>query len=559
MEKVRQHTVLGIAVATALYVAAALIGRATAVDDRSMSLVWPATGVAVLWFLTLTRRSTAVVSAVLVTAATLAVNVATRSGPADLIAVPIAANLAQVALVVLLVRRWCPELGRRGGRPPLETPGSLLRFLGAAALGCLLGTLLGFAGLQLAGATFSPASALTWWGRNVIGVLAVGTTGLLLVHRLTNRPSRVKAPSGGRALEALTAIAATVGIAGLDYGTGLPFAFLLPALTVWAGLRFSPLVVSLHAVLGGLAIIGLTLTGHGLFTEADSATGNALLAQLFAGMTIMIGLFLSSGRQQSIALSAELAQRQRDLEAFARRAAHDLQQPLMVIDGWAGLLDTQLVARSQDSAQPVRELEMVRRIQASTGQMRRLVAGLLADAIARDGEVAQERVDLAVLAYEIAESRGHSDAIRVEAIPPVAGDAPLLRGLLDNLIGNALKYVAPGDRPQVEVTGRHHWDGMVWVSVADRGIGLPAGSQDAIFDEFARAHGDAYPGTGLGLSICRRIVERHGGDITARSRRSGPGTTIEFRLPPWQSPSPEPIRTTRAAVLRPRPHRKALT
>ncbi|RHW27305.1 hypothetical protein D0Z08_09085 [Nocardioides immobilis] len=547
MEKVRQHTVLGIAVATALYVAAALIGRATAVDDRSMSLVWPATGVAVLWFLTLTRRTTAVVSAVLVTAATLAVNVATRSGPADLIAVPIAANLAQVALVVFLVRRWCPELGRRGGRPPLETPGSLLRFLGAAALGCLLGTLLGFAGLELAGATFSPASALTWWGRNVCGVLAVGTTGLLLVHRLTNRPSP-KTPSGSRALEALTAIAATVSIAGLDYGTGLPFAFLLPAITVWAGLRFPPLVVSLHAVLGGLAIIWLTLTGHGLFTEADSATGNALLAQLFAGMTIMIGLFLSSGRQQSIGLSAELAQRQRDLEAFARRAAHDLQQPLMVIDGWAGLLDTQLAATPQNSAQRARELEMLRRIQASTGQMRHLVAGLLADAIARDGKVAEGRVDLAVLAVEIAESRGQADVIRVEAIPPVAGDAPLLRGLLDNLIGNALKYVAPGERPQVEVTGRCHWDGMVWVSVADRGIGLPVGSHDAIFDEFTRAHGDAYPGTGLGLSICRRIVERHGGDITARSRRSGPGIAVEFRLPPWQSPSSEPITTTRAAI-----------
>ncbi|WP_322937347.1 ATP-binding protein [Nocardioides bizhenqiangii] len=540
MERFREHAVAGIAVATGLYVAAALLGRATAVDDRSMSLVWPATGVAVLWFLTLTRRRTVAVSAVLVTGATIAVNVATRSAPGPQIAVLVVASLAQVALVVILVRRWCPELGKRGGRPPLETPGSLLRFLAAAALGCFLGILLGLVGLQLAGASFAPVSGLTWWGRNVCGVLAVGTAGLLLIDRLTTRRDRSATPYGGRSLEAATLIATTVALVGLDYGTGQPFAFLLPATTVWAGLRFSPLVVSSHAVLGGVAIIWLTLTGHGLFTDADSATGNALLAQLFAGMTIMIGMFLASARQQSILLSAELDQRRRDLEAFARRAAHDLQQPLMVIAGWTGLLDAQLSAASNGSAPPDRELDMVRRIQASASQMRLMVSGLLSDAIARGGQVTEERVDLTVLAREIAESRGHADVIQVDDIPLVAGDGPLLRRVLDNLIGNSLKYVGPGERPRIEVTGRRHRDGMVCVTVTDRGIGLPEGSHQTIFEEFARAHGDAYPGTGLGLSICRRIVERHGGDICARSRTSGPGIAVEFRLPAWQTHAARP-------------------
>ena len=289
MDRLKEHAAVGIAVATVLYVVAALVGRATALDDSSMSLVWPATGVAVLWFLTLTRRSTLVVSAVLVTVATIVVNVATRSVPADQIAVFVAVGLTQVALVVVLVRRWCPELGIRGGRPPLETPGSLLRFLGAAALGCFLGILLGFVGLHVVGASVSPASALTWWGRNVCGVLAIGTTGLLLVDRLINRANRPATASDGNSPEAAALVGVTLGLVGLDYGSGLPFAFLLPATTVWAGLRFSPLAVSLHAVLGGIAVIWLTLTGHGLFSDADSATGNALLAQLFAGMTIMIG------------------------------------------------------------------------------------------------------------------------------------------------------------------------------------------------------------------------------------------------------------------------------
>ena len=538
MDRLKEHAAVGIAVATVLYVVAALVGRATALDDSSMSLVWPATGVAVLWFLTLTRRSTLVVSAVLVTIATIVVNVATRSAPADQIAVFVGVGLTQVALVVVLVRRWCPELGVRGGRPPQDArkPAAVP---GRRRVRLLPRDPSGFRRPPRGGSVGLPASALTWWGRNVCGVLAIGTTGLLLVDRLINRGNRPATASDGKSPEAAALVGVTLGLVGLDYGSGLPFAFLLPATTVWAGLRFAPLAVSLHAVLGGIAVIWLTLTGHGLFSDAHSATGNALLAQLFAGMTIMIGLFLASARQRSILLSAELDQRRHDIEAFARRAAHDLQQPLMVIDGWVGLLETELAATSSDSTQRNRELDMVRRIQASASRMRVMVAGLLADAIARDGQVTEERVDLALLAHDIAELRSQADVVQVSDIPLVVGDGPMLRGLLDNLIGNSLKYVAPGDRPQIEITGRRNPDGMVLVAVADRGIGLPDGAHQTIFEEFTRAHGDAYPGTGLGLSICRRVVERHGGDIFARSQTSGPGIVVEFRLPAWPTRSTE--------------------
>jgi signal transduction histidine kinase len=482
------------------------------------------------------RKTDLVASTALLVAATIVVNLVTRPA-SDLLAVFVLAHLVQVAGVVILVRRWCPELGLRGGRPPLETPGRLLRFLGAAAIGCMIGVLLGVAGLMSFGAEFSPTSALAWWGRNVCGVLAVGTTGLLLIHRLTAPRTSTSPATGGRALEAVAMVGTTVALVGLDYVSGLAFAFLMPATTVWAGLRFSPLIVSAHAVLGGIGVMWLTLTDNGLFAGSDSQSTNVLLAQLFVGMTIMIGLFLAAERQSGIRLQAQLLQRQRDMATFARRAAHDLQNPLMLIEGWAGLLETQL-STPADAARPsTRELDMVNRMQAATGQMRGLVADLLADATARDQEVARERVDLSRILHEIIESRGLQELVSVGEIPPVSGDESMLRRLMDNLIGNSLKYVAPGELPRVELAAQRQRDGMVSIWVADRGIGIPAGSHAAVFDEFNRAHGDAYPGTGLGLSICRQIVERHGGHITARERLPGPGTVIEFHLPLWQSQS----------------------
>jgi signal transduction histidine kinase len=225
------------------------------------------------------------------------------------------------------------------------------------------------------------------------------------------------------------------------------------------------------------------------------------------------------------------------MATFARRAAHDLQNPLMLIEGWAGLLEAQLSTPADAARPPARELDMVNRVQAATGQMRNLVADLLADAAARDQEVARECVDLSRVVHEVIESRGVQELVSVGEIPPVSGDESMLRRLMDNLIGNSLKYVVPGELPRVELAAQRQRDGMVSVWVADRGIGIPAGSHAAVFDEFNRAHGDAYPGTGLGLSICRQIVERHGGHITARERLPGPGTVIEFHLPLWQSQS----------------------
>jgi hypothetical protein len=107
----------------------------------------------------------------------------------------------------------------------------------------------------------------------------------------------------------------------------------------------------------------------------------------------------------------------------------------------------------------------------------------------------------------------------------------MLRHVVDNLIGNSLKYVQPGRVARVDVTAGPAPAGWTRIEVADRGIGIPDEDKPNIFESFHRAHTAAgYAGTGLGLAICRRIVERHGGAIGVADNPGG-GTRFHFTLP----------------------------
>ncbi|WP_196468225.1 ATP-binding protein [Planomonospora sp. ID91781] len=119
-------------------------------------------------------------------------------------------------------------------------------------------------------------------------------------------------------------------------------------------------------------------------------------------------------------------------------------------------------------------------------------------------------------------------------LPTVEADLSMIRQLLTNLIGNAIKYTPPGHAAHVDITGTRTGDGRVCVEIADRGIGIPPGEHQAIFAGFHRA-ATGYTGTGLGLAICQRIVERHGGTITATDN-SGGGARFTFTLPTADGP-----------------------
>jgi signal transduction histidine kinase len=120
--------------------------------------------------------------------------------------------------------------------------------------------------------------------------------------------------------------------------------------------------------------------------------------------------------------------------------------------------------------------------------------------------------------------------VEIGALPTVEADPVQMRQLLQNLIGNALKFRKPGESPVVRVEGAPT-KGIVHLSISDNGIGFDQKYAGRIFKLFQRLHErGAYEGSGMGLAICRKIVERHGGQISARSE-PGRGTTFLIDLP----------------------------
>ena len=185
-----------------------------------------------------------------------------------------------------------------------------------------------------------------------------------------------------------------------------------------------------------------------------------------------------------------------------------------MIDGWAEALEDDLTAATQSDARAA--APMVQHIRAGVDQMRGFIADLLAHAVARDQTLSCEQVALRNLVKHIAATRdrphGGGEIVAGDLLD-VWADRVLLRQVLDNLIGNAFKYVAPGTVPRVLIEAENVDDGWVEVMVRDNGIGIPPEQRERIFDRFERLTADELPGTGLGLAICKRIIERHGGTI----------------------------------------------
>jgi signal transduction histidine kinase len=186
------------------------------------------------------------------------------------------------------------------------------------------------------------------------------------------------------------------------------------------------------------------------------------------------------------------------------------------------------------------------------------ITDLLAYTSARDARLRLTDIDLHALVDDVVtgslnDSNAHTSPdqpppdIYVGYLPAVHADAVQVRQLIDNLIGNALKYTPPGRPAQVQITAEADQPGWVCIEVSDHGIGIPEGQQHAIFTSFHRAHPNTdYPGTGLGLAICHRIVTRHGGTITAIDNPGG-GTRFRFTLPSAQRPCRQPEHPRRPA------------
>ncbi|HXI50311.1 MAG TPA: ATP-binding protein [Candidatus Saccharimonadales bacterium] len=238
--------------------------------------------------------------------------------------------------------------------------------------------------------------------------------------------------------------------------------------------------------------------------------------------------------------AAELARSNKELEQFAYVASHDLQEPLRMITSY-----TQLIAqRYKDKLDPDAKDFMHFAVDGAL-RMQRLIQGLLQySRVGTRGKPfepveCREALDAALANLKMAVEESNA-AIHQGTLPRVMGDPLQLIQLFQNLVGNALKFRSPR-APEIHITTerRPRQDAAVlsvppyeWViTVGDNGIGIEPQYYDRIFVIFQRLHThEQYPGTGIGLAICRKIVERHGGQIWVESK-TGESTHFHFTLP----------------------------
>ncbi|GIE91920.1 sensor histidine kinase [Actinoplanes regularis] len=222
-----------------------------------------------------------------------------------------------------------------------------------------------------------------------------------------------------------------------------------------------------------------------------------------------------------------VSDRESELRALMSMASHDLKNPLAAVTAHVEMLRADYGSLGADFQ---RDLTAIER---GLGRMSRLTQELL-DYARADQPLNLGPASLDDMVQDIISDHvtivGTARVVVAGTLPTVVVDAPLLRHVLDNLIGNAIKYTPAGSVPEVEVRADVLPDGAIRVEVADRGIGVPAADQLKIFDAFHRcANSSGYPGTGLGLNICQRIIERHGGRIGVEDNPGG-GSRFWFTL-----------------------------
>ncbi|HYP06563.1 MAG TPA: ATP-binding protein [Bryobacteraceae bacterium] len=219
-----------------------------------------------------------------------------------------------------------------------------------------------------------------------------------------------------------------------------------------------------------------------------------------------------------------------DLEEFARAVSHDLQEPLRNVIGFAELLSRRHSAKlDQDGS------EFLGYITDSAQRMSKMIQGLLAYSRTVYARETPERIDLndtldwakSNLALAIEESRA---TIIADRLPAVKGNALQIGQVMQNLIGNAIKYRRTGVAPVIQIRAASEDANEHRIAISDNGTGIPENLHNHVFGLFKRAHGRDYSGAGVGLAVCKRIVEAHGGRIWVEST-PGAGAKFYFTLP----------------------------
>ena len=236
------------------------------------------------------------------------------------------------------------------------------------------------------------------------------------------------------------------------------------------------------------------------------------------------------------AMERELESKREELELsnlalaeFASVAAHDLSSPLATISMYAELICDGYGEALDDAGR-----DSITRIIRAVERSQAMVAGLLALSNAGSGELVMKRTDLATVVEDVRLVLGHAieqkgARIEVEALPVVDCDPDQVGQVFQNLISNAIKF-SNASSPRVRISART-LNGESRIEVADNGIGIPPDKRTEVFGAFKRLHGvSEFAGSGIGLATCKRVVERHGGEIHIENGIDG-GSSFVFTLP----------------------------
>jgi len=229
--------------------------------------------------------------------------------------------------------------------------------------------------------------------------------------------------------------------------------------------------------------------------------------------------------EELLSYARQLERSNQELEQFATIASHDLSEPLRKIQAFTGILEDHVLDEGKD---------YLKRMNSAASRMRLLMDDLLTlSRVNRKGQPFKainlnEALKTVLDDMQITLLQTNA-SVRIEPLEAVQGDESQVRQLLQNIIGNAIKYHRDGVEPVVTISGKPVGD-FYEVTIADNAIGIKEDYFERIFEPFQRLHGiDKYPGTGMGLAICRKIVERHGGTIQVQSV-PGEGSQFSFTL-----------------------------
>jgi signal transduction histidine kinase len=337
---------------------------------------------------------------------------------------------------------------------------------------------------------------------------------------------------------------------------------LLSILTLWVPVYgIEGLVKALTAVLSvvtAMALWPLLPLALALPTPTELRTANERLAAMVADLELRVAERTEALEAANRELHAIVEQREKLIEElttsnverdqFVHAASHDLREPLRMASAFSALLSDGYAERLDH-----RGKDFLANVIQATGHMNLLLDDLVSFArLGADAEKASwfstEDVFEQVLVMVGDEARAVGARIeRTSALPRLFANPIRFHRLMQNLIGNALKYVPAGVSPLVQVSAER--TGGFWTfSVKDNGIGIDPRFFQRIFEPFKRLHAKSdYPGTGLGLAICRKIVEGFGGRISVCSEE-GQGSTFSFTV---KDPEADDVDAKVSGPLRP--------